>query len=141
MTPRDGLAHFAALAPSNIKMGLTRVRAALSKLGDPQNAFPALHVAGTNGKGSTCAIAASLSEPKQSCKSFSARRNSAAFAPFQIGPSMSTAYRSVFSSFRSSCSRSASSLRILRPRFSTFLSRSSRIPGACSPGSSSATTS
>ena len=59
MTPQDGLAHFAALAPSNIKMGLERVRAALEKLGHPEQRFPALHVAGTNGKGSTCAIAES----------------------------------------------------------------------------------
>lgn len=59
MTPQDGLAHFAALAPSNIKMGLERVRAALEELGHPEAAFPALHVAGTNGKGSTCAIAES----------------------------------------------------------------------------------
>ncbi|MDP1828502.1 MAG: folylpolyglutamate synthase/dihydrofolate synthase family protein [Archangium sp.] len=59
MTPEQGLAHFAGLSPSNIKMGLERVRVALGKLGDPQQRFPALHVAGTNGKGSTCAIAAS----------------------------------------------------------------------------------
>ncbi len=59
MTPQEGLAHFAALSPSNIKMGLERVRAALARLGDPQLQVPALHVAGTNGKGSTCAIAAS----------------------------------------------------------------------------------
>lgn len=59
MTPQEGLAHFASLSPSNIKMGLERVRAALARLGDPQREVPALHVAGTNGKGSTCAIAAS----------------------------------------------------------------------------------
>ncbi len=59
MTPEQGLAHFAGLAPSNIKMGLERVLVALERLGDPQRRFPALHVAGTNGKGSTCAIAAS----------------------------------------------------------------------------------
>jgi dihydrofolate synthase/folylpolyglutamate synthase len=53
------LAHFAGLSPSNIKMGLERVLVALEKLGNPQRRFPALHVAGTNGKGSTCAIAAS----------------------------------------------------------------------------------
>ena len=40
-------------------MGLERVVVALEKLGNPQTDFPALHVAGTNGKGSTCAIAAS----------------------------------------------------------------------------------
>ncbi len=59
MTPREGLAHFAGLSPSSIKMGLDRVRLALERLGHPERKFPALHVAGTNGKGSTCAIAAS----------------------------------------------------------------------------------
>lgn len=59
MTPQEGLAHFAGLSPSNIKMGLERVRDALARLGNPQLKVPALHVAGTNGKGSTCAIAAS----------------------------------------------------------------------------------
>ncbi len=59
MTPQQGLAHFEGLSPSNIKMGLHRVRLALDRLGNPQHSFPALHVAGTNGKGSTCAIAAS----------------------------------------------------------------------------------
>ena len=59
MTPQEGLAHFAGLSPSSIKMGLERVLQALAQLGHPERKFPALHVAGTNGKGSTCAIAAS----------------------------------------------------------------------------------
>lgn len=37
------------------KDGLNNMRALLSRLGDPQNSFKKLHVAGTNGKGSTCA--------------------------------------------------------------------------------------
>jgi len=40
-------------------MGLGRVQAALATLGHPEREYPALHVAGTNGKGSTCALAAS----------------------------------------------------------------------------------
>ncbi len=36
---------------------LESVRRALDVLGDPQSAFPSLHVAGTNGKGSTSAMA------------------------------------------------------------------------------------
>src|SRR5437870_10194392 len=40
-----------------MKLGLERMRQALSLLGDPQLACPVLHVAGTNGKGSTCAFA------------------------------------------------------------------------------------
>lgn len=39
-----------------IKLGLPRMRAALLLLGDPHLAAPVLHVAGTNGKGSTCAF-------------------------------------------------------------------------------------
>ena len=39
-----------------MKLGLERMREALSLLGDPHLAVPVLHVAGTNGKGSTCAF-------------------------------------------------------------------------------------
>ncbi|KAG5457962.1 MAG: Mur ligase [Olpidium bornovanus] len=35
-----------------------RVRAALARLGDPHDSVPAVHVAGTNGKGSVCAFVA-----------------------------------------------------------------------------------
>jgi dihydrofolate synthase/folylpolyglutamate synthase len=58
VTPTQGLLHLASLPPSNIKMGLERVRLALDLLGNPERRVPALHVAGTNGKGSTCAVAA-----------------------------------------------------------------------------------
>jgi dihydrofolate synthase / folylpolyglutamate synthase len=40
-----------------MKLGLERMREALRLLGDPQRGYPVLHVAGTNGKGSTCAFA------------------------------------------------------------------------------------
>jgi dihydrofolate synthase/folylpolyglutamate synthase len=40
-----------------MKLGLERMLEACALLGDPQDATPALHVAGTNGKGSTCAFA------------------------------------------------------------------------------------
>ncbi|WNG22015.1 bifunctional folylpolyglutamate synthase/dihydrofolate synthase [Cystobacter fuscus] len=40
-----------------MKLGLERVEAALEALGHPERRYPALHVAGTNGKGSTCAFA------------------------------------------------------------------------------------
>ena len=39
-------------------LGLDRIRAVLAALGDPQRAFRVIHVAGTNGKGSTCAMIA-----------------------------------------------------------------------------------
>ena len=39
-----------------VKFGLERIRAVLGALGDPQKSFRSVHVAGTNGKGSTCAM-------------------------------------------------------------------------------------
>jgi dihydrofolate synthase / folylpolyglutamate synthase len=38
------------------KLGLERIRALLEALGNPQRQFRVVHVAGTNGKGSTCAM-------------------------------------------------------------------------------------
>ena len=43
-----------------IKLGLSRVRGLLHGLGDPQNRYRSVHVAGTNGKGSVCAMMASV---------------------------------------------------------------------------------
>ena len=40
-----------------IKLGLDRMREACALLGNPERSAPVLHVAGTNGKGSTCAFA------------------------------------------------------------------------------------
>lgn len=39
-----------------IKLGLESMRVLLSSLGNPQHAFPSVHVAGTNGKGSVSAM-------------------------------------------------------------------------------------
>jgi dihydrofolate synthase/folylpolyglutamate synthase len=39
-----------------IKLGLDRIRAVLEALGNPQRAYRIVHVAGTNGKGSVCAM-------------------------------------------------------------------------------------
>lgn len=41
-----------------VKFGLERIRALLRALGDPHLQFQVVHVAGTNGKGSTCAMIA-----------------------------------------------------------------------------------
>ncbi len=38
------------------KLGLERIRTVLDALGRPQDRCPIVHVAGTNGKGSTCAM-------------------------------------------------------------------------------------
>ena len=43
-----------------IKPGLTRIRALLGALGDPHRTFRSIHVGGTNGKGSTAAMIASV---------------------------------------------------------------------------------
>ncbi len=43
-----------------IKLGLGRVRELLGCLGDPQKTYRSVHVAGTNGKGSVCAMAAAV---------------------------------------------------------------------------------
>uniref|UniRef100_UPI003D9E5779 hypothetical protein n=1 Tax=Escherichia coli TaxID=562 RepID=UPI003D9E5779 len=43
------------IAPS-----LGRIRALTELLGDPQNAFPVIHLTGTNGKGSTAAMVEAL---------------------------------------------------------------------------------
>ena len=43
-----------------IRTDLTLVKKALEILGNPQNSFPIIHIAGTNGKGSTCAITAQI---------------------------------------------------------------------------------
>jgi dihydrofolate synthase/folylpolyglutamate synthase len=54
----EALDFLARLNPSVIKPGLERMRAALDVLGHPERRYRVLHVAGTNGKGSTCAFSA-----------------------------------------------------------------------------------
>lgn len=53
MTPS---ARLFALEQFGIKLGLDAMRALLGALGDPQDRWPSLHVAGTNGKGSVSAM-------------------------------------------------------------------------------------
>ena len=51
------LDRLAKLSPLGDRLGLERIRELLDRLGRPQDALPpVLHVAGTNGKGSTCAF-------------------------------------------------------------------------------------
>ena len=47
-------------ASQGIRPGLERIGRLLHLLGSPQDRWPALHVVGTNGKGSTCAFLASV---------------------------------------------------------------------------------
>lgn len=47
---------------TDMKPGLERIRAFLSELGGPQKSFKAVHVAGTNGKGSTAMMVSKILE-------------------------------------------------------------------------------
>ena len=44
---------------AGMSLGLERIEPLLERLGDPQLKFPSIHVAGTNGKGSLCALLSS----------------------------------------------------------------------------------
>jgi dihydrofolate synthase/folylpolyglutamate synthase len=55
---RDLHAYLASLKPLAVRLGLERMERALDALGRPERELRVLHVAGTNGKGSTCAMAA-----------------------------------------------------------------------------------
>ncbi len=57
--PQPTLARLDGLG---IKLGLDRARGLLALLGDPQRRFPAVLVAGTNGKGSTSAFLAAMAQ-------------------------------------------------------------------------------
>ncbi len=54
----DPHAYLAALQPLAMRLGLERMERALDALGHPERGLRILHVAGTNGKGSACAMAA-----------------------------------------------------------------------------------
>jgi dihydrofolate synthase / folylpolyglutamate synthase len=58
----DPHAYLAGLQPLAMRFGLERMQRALDALGRPERAYPVLHVGGTNGKGSTCAMAAAALE-------------------------------------------------------------------------------
>ena len=45
-----------SLKDKGVKYGLDTVRSIVATLGHPEKKFPCIHVAGTNGKGSTCAM-------------------------------------------------------------------------------------
>ncbi len=56
MTYEEMEAQLFARARGGMKLGLDRMERALDALGRPDRCAPALHVAGTNGKGSVCAM-------------------------------------------------------------------------------------
>lgn len=49
-----------APAPSTVRLGLERILPLLGSLGSPQGAFPVIHIAGTNAKGTTSSVLDSL---------------------------------------------------------------------------------
>jgi dihydrofolate synthase/folylpolyglutamate synthase len=58
--PQNDLEWLYSLESTGIKLGLSNVRSLLKKLGDPQDRFGTIHVAGSNGKGSVSAMGASI---------------------------------------------------------------------------------
>src|SRR5262249_42033263 len=57
---REALDYLFVRTTGQWKFGLDRTRALLDALGNPERAFPCIHVAGTNGKGSVCATLESV---------------------------------------------------------------------------------
>lgn len=60
MTYPEALAELERAARRGVRLGLERVRALCLRLGDPQRGRPGILVAGTNGKGSVCAISEAI---------------------------------------------------------------------------------
>jgi len=56
----ETIAYLYDLQKHGMKLGLENIRRLLSILGDPQDSFRSVHVAGTNGKGSTSAMIESM---------------------------------------------------------------------------------
>ena len=56
----DHLEYLYSLERRGIKVGLEHTYQLLDQIGNPQQSFKSIHVAGTNGKGSTCANLASI---------------------------------------------------------------------------------
>ncbi len=57
---RETLAYLRGLHPLGIRFGLGPIRSLLARLNDPQDRFPTVLIAGTNGKGSVAAMTASI---------------------------------------------------------------------------------
>jgi dihydrofolate synthase/folylpolyglutamate synthase len=60
MTYSSAVAYLYRLQKHGIKLGLTTMTALMARLGMPQTRYRTLHIAGTNGKGSTAAMAAAV---------------------------------------------------------------------------------
>ena len=60
MTRDEAVEYIENAGWSKTRLGLSRTRELLARLGDPQNDLRFIHVAGSNGKGSTCAMLDSI---------------------------------------------------------------------------------
>jgi len=60
MTYSSAVAYLYRLQKHGIKLGLATMTALMARLGMPQTRYRTLHIAGTNGKGSTAAMAAAV---------------------------------------------------------------------------------
>lgn len=60
MTYRDTLAYLSSLNKMGIRFGLDPIRLLLERLHNPQSNYPAVLIAGTNGKGSVAAMTAAI---------------------------------------------------------------------------------
>lgn len=62
MTYEESIAYLEAAASFGIKPGMERINALLDRLDHPERAYRVIHVTGTNGKGSVCAMITSVLE-------------------------------------------------------------------------------
>lgn len=62
MTPKEAISYIENYGWSTTRLGLERTKELLEKLGNPQKSLKFIHVAGSNGKGSTCAMIAAILE-------------------------------------------------------------------------------
>ncbi len=60
MTYAESIQYLFNLQKFGMKFGLLGIRKLLKYLGNPENKFPSIHIAGTNGKGSTASMIASV---------------------------------------------------------------------------------
>jgi dihydrofolate synthase/folylpolyglutamate synthase len=60
MTYSETVQYLYGLQQHGIKLGLETIRALLARGGEPQRQYAAIHIGGTNGKGSTAAMLASM---------------------------------------------------------------------------------
>ena len=56
MTAAEAISYIESQGWSTTRLGLERTQELLQRLGDPQKKLKFVHVAGSNGKGSTCAM-------------------------------------------------------------------------------------